>query len=411
MRSINYIRISTSPLLALHNISKSFTSSKNHKYITNIKNINTSAVGFIKADTEDDIKRIVDNCLVDRNIDNVYIVGDAQASRLEDYYKDKNMLKSTFIEDKYSGEYKKIDYPFNSGEIPYLNLIGNLVSKATLRDTRNAKTISTFGTQLEFDLKKGFPLLTTKKMFWKGIIAELLFMLKGQTDSKILEKQGVNIWAPNTTQEFIQTRGLSYKAGDMGPMYGYLWRHFGYPYEGCSLSYKNKGYDQLLNVIQELINSPSSRRIMMTTFDPSQVDKSVLAPCHGLLTQFYVDEDNEGIRYLSCKMTQRSADIFLGLPFNIASYAALVHILCKITGYLPDKLIISLGDAHIYESHIEQCILQTSRLPYDFPTLQISKEYNSESMDPIEYIESLEFSDFTLDNYKHHPLIKAEMIA
>lgn len=345
----------------------------------------------------------------DPSIFNICLIG---GLRLEKRFHELNIVRKTLHAYEHDSEISVLRtiHPFNEGEMPYLNLIEGLIKKSTLRETRNAKTISTFGSQIEFDLKKGFPLLTTKKMFWKGIIAELLFMLKGQTDSKILVKDGVKIWEPNTTVDFIRSRGLPYREGDMGPMYGYLWRHFGYKYEGCDYDYKGKGHDQLLQVINELINSPTSRRIVMTTFDPTQVSKSVLPPCHGLLTQFYVDEDEDGTRHISCKMIQRSADIFLGLPFNIASYAALVHILCKITGYQPNKLIISLGDAHIYESHIEQCQTQINRLPYDFPNLVINKEYDALA-DPIEYIENLQIVDFVIENYKSHPHIKADMIA
>lgn len=304
----------------------------------------------------------------------------------------------------------EINYTVNSCEYEYLNLLQDIFSNNTgFRDTRNSKTLSIFGNQIEFNLNNGFPLLTTKKMFWKGIINELLFILGGFTDAKILSNKGIHIWNSNTNKEFLQSRNLNYMEGDMGPMYGYILRHQGTSYEGCDKDYSNKGYDQLKNIIDLLINDPYNRRILMTTFDPSQLDKSVLAPCHGIVIQFYVQDINN-TKTLSCKMYQRSADVFLGLPFNIASYATLVHILCEITGYSLGKLIITLGDVHIYKDHIDQCIEQLFRVPYKFPSLNILKKYNNHQ-DPIEYIESLKEIDFEIVNYTCHSLIKGNMIA
>lgn len=330
----------------------------------------------------------------------VYVYG----KTLEEIIIKNNMVKSkiTFMDDNIISTEK---FPYNENELPYLQLVHDVcMNNISSRMTRNAITISTFGPQLEFDLEKGFPLLTTKKMFWKGIINELLFILRGDTDATILKNLGINIWNDNTTREFLDSRKLDYKVGDMGPMYGYILRHQGLKYEGCDKKHEG-GYDQLLNVINLLKNDPTSRRIMMTTFDPSQVEHSVLAPCHGLLIQFYVD--NKGL--LSCKMTQRSADIFLGLPFNIASYAALVHIIAHITGYSVGKLYISLGDAHIYTDHIDLCIKQLYRNPYPFPKLQIIKKIGE--IDPLIYINELKDSDFEIVDYVCHPLLKGSMIA
>lgn len=300
-------------------------------------------------------------------------------------------------------EFKKELYE-NTGEIKYLNLLSDILENGELRETRNAKTYSLFGPQIEFDLSDGFPLLTTKKVFFKGIIEELLFFLRGDTDTNILSNKGVRIWEPNTTKEFLDGRGLKYDVGDIGPMYGFQWRHFGTEYHGMSHNYDGIGYDQLKNVIDLLQNDPTSRRILMTTFDPSKVSQSVLAPCHGICIQFYVRGNK-----LDCKMMQRSMDTPVGCPYNIASYATLIHILCKICNFAPGKLIMTIGDAHIYECHREAVLEQLSRHPLKFPDLKILKEYDGK--DPIKYIESLAYSDFKLIGYNSWTPIKMQMVA
>ena len=239
-------------------------------------------------------------------------------------------------------------------EYSYLDLIKDLIYTGDYRKTRNGFTYSLFGKNLEFDIKDKFPLLTTKKVFFRGIIEELLFFLDGKTDSKILEAKGVNIWKPNTTPEFIKSRNLNYQEGDMGPMYGFNWIHFGAKYNGCNSSYKNCGLNQLEQVIKLLRDDPMSRRILMTTYNPAVAEEGVLYPCHGIVIQFYV-RTKDNINYVSCSMTQRSADIACGVPYNIASYAALVYIICNYLGenYKPDRLIINLGDVHLYEEHLQ----------------------------------------------------------
>lgn len=174
------------------------------------------------------------------------------------------------------------------GEIEYLRLLSKTLYMGDFRQTRNSKTYSLFDEKLVFDLKDGFPLLTTKRMFWKGIVEELLFFIRGDTNSKHLEDKKVNIWKGNTTQEFINNLGLPYKEGDMGPMYGFNWRYFGASYEGCNMDYKGKGFDQLTKVIEEIKNNPHSRRILMSDFNPAEAHKGVLYPCHSLILQFYV---------------------------------------------------------------------------------------------------------------------------
>lgn len=349
--------------------------------------------------------------------------------RKSKYYKEYTMSKwneyldITDEQEKYIGEankYKfvsrKITYHFyklqyeNEGEKQYLELLKNIKwQDSTGRESRNAPTYSIFGPQIEFDLRYGFPLLTTKRMFWRGIVEELLFFIRGDTNNNNLVDKGVHIWDANTTREFLDGRGLQhYEVGDTGPMYGYSWRHFGNPYEGMDHDYTGQGYDQLRDVIYLLKTDPNSRRIMMTTYDPSVVSQSVLAPCHGLVVQFYVDNG-----YLDCKMYQRSCDTFLGCPFNIASYALLMHMISHVTGYKPGKLILTFGDAHIYKEHLEQVIEQINRAPLQFPSVEVNKEFDVTSgVDhALQFLEGLCMDDFVLRDYKCYPGIKAQMFA
>jgi thymidylate synthase len=291
----------------------------------------------------------------------------------------------------------------NNEEHKYLNLMSNIIFKGDYRSTRNGFTYSLFGESFDIDISKSFPLLTTKKVFFRGIIEELLFFLNAKTDSKILENKGINIWKPNTTNEFIKSRNLSYREGDMGPMYGFNWLHYGAKYINCDTDYTNQGFNQLEQVIKLLKEDPFSRRIIMTTYNPSIAEEGVLYPCHGISVQFYINK-KEDIYYLSCSMTQRSADIACGVPYNIASYAALVYILCKYLGdnYKPDKLIMNYGDVHLYEEHINEALIQIKRDPLKFPTLEI-KNFNK--------IQDLKYEDFVLNEYKYHDPIKYIMKA
>ena len=292
-------------------------------------------------------------------------------------------------------------------EIQYLHLLRKTLA-GNQRQTRNANTISIFSEKLTFDLTKGFPLLTTKKVFIRGVFEELMFFLRGQTNSKILEDKGVNIWKPNTTKEFIQKCNLDYNEGDMGPLYGFNWKHFGAKYIDCNTDYTNKGYNQIDDVLHLLENDPHSRRILLTTYDPSIAKKGVLYPCHSIVIQFYVTEHHNK-KMISINMYQRSVDEFLGLPFNIASNALLLHLICTTLNnrtnkhYEVDKLNIIMGDCHIYESHIEAVRQQLERIPYDLPKLHIKHSHHK--------LENYEFSDIEILNYQSHPAIKAEMIA
>lgn len=289
------------------------------------------------------------------------------------------------------------------GENQYTELLQYILLHGNSRDDRtNTGTVSVFGRQIRFDISKNLPILTTKFVPFKMIVKELLWFLQGQTDNKILQDQGVHIWDGNTTREFLDKRGLiNYKVGDIGPMYGFNWRHFGAKYEGCDKNYDGQGIDQLENVINLLKTDPYSRRIAMTTYNVSELDNGVLQPCHGIYVQFYVENRN-GNKQLSCHMTQRSVDCGCGLPFNITSYAILTYIIAQKVDMIPSELIISTGDTHIYNNHLEPLKQQIERTPYPLPKLSMTnlrdKPWNQISV-----------NDFELVGYFSHPAIKLVM--
>jgi dihydrofolate reductase/thymidylate synthase len=298
----------------------------------------------------------------------------------------------------------------NLDETGYLNLLKKILEEDKEgRETRNGKTFSVFGPELQFDLSNDtLPLLTTRKMFLRGIFEELIFFFRGETNSKLLEEKGVNIWKGNTSKEFLQSRNLNYPEGYMGPMYGFQWRHFGAEYQvNDQQKSSQEGYDQLYALIQSLTMDPHSRRHLLTTYHPGAVEQSVLAPCHGIVVQFYVQNGN-----LDCKMYQRSCDTVLGEPFNITSYALMTHLIAWICGFRARKLIISLGDAHIYEQHVEGVKEQLTREPFPFPQLKIKKNLESKTLEErIRFLEDLKFEDLEVIGYQSHPTIKFQMVA
>ena len=291
---------------------------------------------------------------------------------------------------------------YNFSEIRYLALLKKIITEGVKKETRNGCTMSIFAPpDLRFNLLDGFPLLTTKKMFWRGIVEELIMFINGWTDATYLSAKGIHIWDGNTSAEFHKLRGLDYAPGDMGPMYGWNWRHFSAKYVGKDACYDGEGFDQLANLIDMINNNLTecSRRLLITTFDPSKIAESVLPPCHSLPLQFNVEDE-----FIDCKMTQRSADMFLGVPFNIASTALFMTLIGKVTGYHPRMLTMSFGDAHIYSEHIEASLIQCSRMPYKYCRLAINKELHD-----VVDLERLEFDDLELQNYVCHPAIKASM--
>lgn len=288
------------------------------------------------------------------------------------------------------------------GEVQYLNLMKEILDNNNVKIGRNGKTLSKFNANFTFDLRNGFPLLTTKKMFFRGIVEEFLFFLRGETDTKILSDKKVKIWEGNTTKEFIKSKNLDYAEGVMGPMYGYQWRNFNAPY----LLDKDKkplnirtGIDQLANVIGLINNEPTSRRILMTSYNPAQAEEGVLYPCHSIIIQFNVDNE-----FLDMFCYNRSQDLFLGVPYNIASSSILLTLIANITNKTPRNLHMTMGDVHIYDSHIDSVKeqLNETRIPYKFPNLKIN---NYEDYD------NLNFEDFVLTHYKSHCAIKANMVA
>lgn len=290
-----------------------------------------------------------------------------------------------------SGHYEGCSHP----ELPYINLLTKLVShQDRLRPDRTGTgTVSLFGHQLRFNISKHVPLITSKRVNPTSVIEELLFFLRGDTSSKVLEAKGVNIWKANTTREFLDGRGLfDYQEGDMGPMYGYQWRHFG------------QAVDQLAQVEDMLRHDPYSRRILMTTYNPVDLPRMVLPPCHGIVVQFYVSDDPiGGPRRLSCHMYQRSVDVGLGLVWNIFSYTVLTHILAKRASMVPHELIISTGDTHLYSNHLVPCQEQLQRPLRPAPVLMVSDAVATKQWD------ELCASDFVLCGYYPHKYLKMEM--
>ncbi|MCM3109343.1 thymidylate synthase [Lederbergia lenta] len=256
----------------------------------------------------------------------------------------------------------------------YLDLISDVLEKGTKKEDRTGTgTISTFGYQMKFDLQKGFPLVTTKKLHTKSIIHELLWFLAGDTNIAYLQENGVRIW-----NEWADENG------DLGPVYGKQWRSW-QTADGSTI-------DQIKDVLQQIKTNPDSRRMIVNAWNVGEINKMALPPCHCLF-QFYVADGK-----LSCQLYQRSADIFLGVPFNIASYALLTMMMAQVTNLEPGEFVHTLGDAHIYSNHLDQVKLQLSREPRSLPTMKI----NPEVKDLFEFT----FDDFTLENYDPHPHIK-----
>jgi len=297
----------------------------------------------------------------------------------------------------------------NLGEPQYLNLLRNILLSGDFKQTRNSMTWSVFGRTIEFDLGQGFPLLTTKKVFFKGIFEELIFFLKGDTNTNHLVEKNVKIWTDNTNREFLDANKLDhYAVGDMGNMYGFNLVHFGAEYAGMDGNYENKGFNQVEYCINLLKTNPFSRRIIMTTYNPAKAHEGVLYPCHGLSIIFNMDNNYR----LSCMMTQRSADIVCGVPFNIASYALLVHLFCEVINndptymgnkFTPGRLVMNFADVHIYENHHCQVVRQILREPFDFPMITFKRKLSV-------------LTDFTLDDviiqdYVSYPGIIAKMVA
>jgi thymidylate synthase len=276
-------------------------------------------------------------------------------------------------------------------EAAYLGLLREVLEKGKERkDRTGVGTRGLFGGQLRFDLRESFPLLTTKKVHLKSILHELLWFVRGETQVQPLKDVGVSIWDEWATTE--QTARFGRQAGDLGPVYGHQWRNFGAT-KNADGSYAKDGVDQLARVLHDLHERPHSRRMLVTGWNPKEADEVALPPCHTLF-QFHVQDDE-----VSCHLYQRSADLFLGVPFNIASYALLTLMVAQASGKKPGDFVHSFGDVHLYSNHLEQAKEQLSRTPRTLPKMKLNPERTG--------LFDFRFEDFTLEGYDPHPAIKA----
>lgn len=286
----------------------------------------------------------------------------------------------------------------NPEEQQYLDLVRKIISTGSKRGDRTGTgTISIFGAQMRFSLRdNSFPLLTTKKTFYRGIAEELFWFIRGSTSAKELQDKNVRIWDGNSSREYLDSIGLTDReVGDLGPIYGFQWRHFGAKYVDMHADYSGQGVDQLAKIISTLKTNPTDRRMIMCAWNPADLDKMALPPCH-CLVQFYV-ADGE----LSCQLYQRSADMGLGVPFNIASYALLTVMMAHVTGLKPGDFVHTLGDAHVYSNHVEALNVQCERTPRSFPKIHVKRDVTN--------IEDFKIEDFEITGYDPYPKIAMEM--
>ena len=306
-------------------------------------------------------------------------------------------------------------------EYQYLNLIRDILANGEHRPDRTGTgTYSIFAPpQMKFSLSRPsptdpskteliLPLLTTKRVFLRAVVAELLWFISGCTSSIPLSEQGVKIWDGNGSREFLDSVGLSHhEEGDLGPVYGFQWRHFGAEYKGAKADYTGQGVDQLAEVIDKIKNKPYDRRIILSAWNPADLKKMALPPCH-MFAQFYVsypkanENKTETKPLLHCILYQRSCDMGLGVPFNIASYALLVHIIAHVCNMTPGTFTHTMGDAHVYLDHVDALKIQLEREPRDFPTLKIGREAGGS-------IDGWKAEDFVVEGYNPHKTIAMKM--
>jgi len=303
------------------------------------------------------------------------------------------MLKSLCEKNKWrNGKYHE--------ENQYLHLISDIIEHGSLDNGRNGMTKAVFGAAMHFSLANGkIPILTTKRVAHKTCLKELLWFIKGDTNNEHLKEQSVHIWDANGSRVFLDSRGLKdRKEDDMGPIYGFQWRHFNASYMGCDADYTNKGYDQLQNII-DILKCPetrNSRRLVMSSWNPLQLEEMALPPCH-VLAQFNVTDTNK----LHCALYQRSGDVGLGVPFNIASYAFLTHLVAKHCGLEATDFSYFVGNAHIYDDHIDTLKTQLTRIPKEFPSIEIHTSRSN--------INDYKVEDFNLMDYTFHPKLTMVM--
>jgi thymidylate synthase len=305
------------------------------------------------------------------------------------------MLRLTLERNKYdyNGENRHDEHQ-------YLNLIIDILNEGVMETGRNGNAKTVVGSAMHFSLEDGvLPLLTTKKVAWKTCAKELLWFIKGSTDNAILQEQKVGIWNGNASRDYLDDIGLyDHAENDLGPIYGHQWRHFNAPYGTCKDDYSGKGVDQLGYIISCLKNpqTRNSRRLIMSAWNPCQLSEMALPPCH-ILCQFNVIKGNQ----LSCSMYQRSGDVGLGVPFNIASYSLLTHLIAKHCGLIATDFYYHLGNCHIYDDHEDALTEQVMRIPLPFPQLNIKSLK--------ENIEDYSLDDLEVLNYESHETIKMEM--
>lgn len=291
-------------------------------------------------------------------------------------------------------------------EFQYLDLIAKVINSGEPRaDRTGTGTLALFAPKpFKFDLSNGrLPLLTTKRVFWRGVMEELLWFVAGKTDSKLLTERDIHIWDGNGSKEFLESRGLSHRReGDLGPVYGFQWRHFGAEYKDADADYDGQGVDQLKEIIKTIKTNPADRRMIMSAWNPKDLPLMALPPCH-MFCQFYVSSAPSagGKPRLSCQMYQRSCDLGLGVPFNIASYALLTHMVAHVTGCEAGELTLVMGDAHVYKDHVDALREQLTRVPRSFPKLDILNARTN--------IDDFKPEDFAVVGYSPHKKIEMKM--
>lgn len=292
---------------------------------------------------------------------------------------------------------ENIEQSVNTCEQQYLNAIEHIINHGSRRSNRTGiDTLSVFGMQMRYNIREAFPLFTTKRVFWRGILEEMLWFIQGCTNSNELKNKDVHIWDANGSRNFLDNLGFTEREeGDLGPVYGFQWRHFGAEYADFNTDYKNMGVDQLRNVIDLIKKNPDNRRIIMSAWNPVDLPKMALPPCH-VMCQFYVNNGE-----LSCQMYQRSGDMGLGVPFNVASYSLLVYMIAHITGLKPGDFIHTLGDAHVYVNHVKPLKIQLQRALRPLPTLEIKRKVTD--------IDDFKVDDFEILNYRPHKKIQMDM--
>jgi len=282
-------------------------------------------------------------------------------------------------------------------EMQYLELIREIIDEGNVKGDRTGTgTISKFGCSMRYDLRRSFPLLTSKRVFWRGVAEELLWFVKGSTNANELKEKGVGIWDGNGSREYLDSIGLNHReVNDLGPVYGFQWRHFNAEYTDMHADYTGKGVDQLAEVIHKIKNNPNDRRILLTAWNPAALKEMALPPCH-MFCQFYVANGE-----LSCQMYQRSCDMGLGVPFNIASYSLLTCMIAQVCDLKPGDFVHVLGDAHVYANHVEPLETQLKNEPRPFPQLKINPD--------VKDIDGFKFEDFEIIGYDPCPKIEMKM--